>query len=398
MEPIRDDELLNALEALRPTPRPAFAAELDARVAAGFPRRSRLAGLSPTAVIDRVRGLKPRQILLPVGATAVTAVVIATVAISFSGSDQSNTTDGQISFGAAGGGAQSQSPREGTDQAAAGGSSAGVAQYGAEIPEVGRVGGGNPQSASSAASGVERHSGALSFDGSAGADFRNRAVERSAEITLGTDPAEVGEASSEVFDVVHTYRGVVLRSQTSDGSAGRAAADFELLIPSAKLGDAMAAFSRIAEVRSRHEATADITAPTVGATEHLEDSQARIDGLLIQLAAATAEGEREAVEAELRGERRRAAGLRVQLQNLERRANLSRVSLHIESGEAVAAPNEGGAWGVADALEDAGRILAVAAAVLLVALAILAPILLLALLAWLAHRTCLRRARHQALS
>ena len=41
MSSYRDDtDLAAALRALRPTPRPEFAAELDARVAAGFPRRS----------------------------------------------------------------------------------------------------------------------------------------------------------------------------------------------------------------------------------------------------------------------------------------------------------------------------------------------------------------------
>lgn len=223
-----------------------------------------------------------------------------------------------------------------------------------------------------------------------------RAVERSAELTLGTDPAGVGDAAAEVFDVVHTHRGIVLRSTTSDGAEGPAEASFELLIPSAKLADALAAFSAIAEVRSRREATADITAPTVGAAERLEDSRARIDSLLGQLAAAETETEREAVESELRTERNRAARLRSRLQGLERRANLSRVSVRIVSGEA-AAPDAGGAWGVGEALDDAGRILAVAAAVTLVGLAVLGPIALLALLAWIAHRAWLRRARRQAL-
>ncbi|HEX5592790.1 MAG TPA: hypothetical protein VFX35_05525 [Solirubrobacterales bacterium] len=38
MEPLRDDQLIADLQALRPTPRPQFTAELDERAAAGFPR------------------------------------------------------------------------------------------------------------------------------------------------------------------------------------------------------------------------------------------------------------------------------------------------------------------------------------------------------------------------
>ncbi|MDX6595621.1 MAG: hypothetical protein QOI72_1003, partial [Solirubrobacterales bacterium] len=83
---------------------------------------------------------------------------------------------------------------------------------------------------------------------------------------------------------------------------------------------------------------------------------------------------------------------------LDRRANLSRVSLRIETGAAATSPEESGGWGIGDALGDAGHILGIAAGVTIVGLAILAPIVLIALLAWLANRTRLRRGRERALS
>lgn len=135
----------------------------------------------------------------------------------------------------------------------------------------------------------------------------------------------------EVFEAVHAYDGIVLKSSTSNGSQGEAGAEFDLLIPSAKLGDALAAFSGIAEVRSRHEATNDITAPTVGLGERLQDANAKIDGLLNELAGSETEAERTTVEAELRAERSRAAVLRSRLTTLQRRASFSRVSLRIET-------------------------------------------------------------------
>ncbi|HWO17037.1 MAG TPA: DUF4349 domain-containing protein [Solirubrobacterales bacterium] len=169
------------------------------------------------------------------------------------------------------------------------------------------------------------------------------------------------------------------------------------MIPSAKLGDALAAFSSIAEVRSRSESTLDITAPTVGVGEKLQDSQAKIESLLGQLAEADSAEERAAVEAQLRAERRHAATLRSRLSSLRRRANFSRVSLRIETGApSTMAKGEGG-WGVSDGLDDAGRILAVAAGVTVIALAILGPLALIALLAWLAHRILVRRSRERAL-
>ena len=171
-----------------------------------------------------------------------------------------------------------------------------------------------------------------------------------------------------------------------------------MLIPSAKLGDALGAFSQIAEVRYRREATNDITAPTVGASERLQDSNAKVEGLLAQPAGAESDGEREAVEAELQTERRHAATLRSRLTTLQRRANFSRVSLRIKTGESsTPSSSSGGGWSIGDALHDAGHILAIAAAVAIVGLAILGPPALIAALIWLANRARVRRGRQRAL-
>ena len=77
MEPPRDDtDLAAELRALRPTPRPEFAAELDERAAAGFPRRTRAAG-SP--VPSRCAQLPARDgCLVPAGASRRAAIVVAT--------------------------------------------------------------------------------------------------------------------------------------------------------------------------------------------------------------------------------------------------------------------------------------------------------------------------------
>jgi hypothetical protein len=76
------------------------------------------------------------------------------------------------------------------------------------------------------------------------------------------------------------------------------------------------------------------------------------------------------------------------------------VSLRIVTnhGAGVAPPskNDSG-WSVGDALHDAGHILTVAAGVLLIALAILAPIALIALLFWSLNRFRVRRLRERAL-
>lgn len=372
MSRFRDDaELIEELRALRPTPSGEFAATLDERAAAGFPRRSP-AGSRLGDLLARLQVLPPRRVIAPVSATALAAIVVATAVVSIneSGGDGLRTAPADQA-GSAVQRAHSSAARAAAPTEAESSDSAASA---AEMIPSGGAGVLSP--------------GGAGFTAAAG---RGRQVERSAEMTLRSEPAKVANDAARVFDTVHAHNGIVLRSSIRDGA--EAGAEFELLIPSGKLSDALAGLSAIAEVRSRHESTADITAPTVGVAELVHDSRARIEGLLEQLATADTSGEREAVETELRGERRRLALLRSRLDGLQRRADYSRVSLRIETTNA----SGGGAWGVGDALDDAGHILAVAAAVTLIGLAILAPLAAIALLAWLSRRAWLRWSRRQAL-
>jgi hypothetical protein len=374
MEPLRDDQLIADLKAFRPSPRPQFAAELDERAAAGFARRSRLPQLRLS-----LPSLSARSLLIPAGGVAVVVIAIVT-ALSIGGSKNSESEPSASS------GLLSQIETF-PDHAAP---SAGAAAEGASGAEVEAEEGGRAALEAPASTLAGKAPGA-------GASFHHRAIERSAEITLAADPKDVDDDAARVFEAVHANNGIVMRSSTQEGRPGEAGATFDLLIPSARLDDAMAAFSDIDAVRSRHEATADITTPTVSAAELLKGSRARIDSLLGQLEAAETEEERGAIEAELRHERRHASRLAGQLTHLQRRSDFSRISLRIETGGADES-SSGGAWGIDDALHDAGHVLTVAAAVIVVALAVLGPIALIALLAWLTHRAWLRRERRRVLS
>ena len=381
MEPPRDDQLIAELRALRPAPRPEFAAELDQRAAAGFPRRSRLRIKGPADLWTAIRSkgpADPRRLLLAGGGAVLAAIAVATVIAV--GNQSGTSSHGLLSSTHHPDTHRSEQP---TSKSSAAAEESGT-QFEAEAPVV--------PSEAGATNGAfvpgptpERLSSA-----------RHRDVERSAEVVLGAEPKDVADDAAKVFAAVHASDGIVMRSSTRQGKAGGAGATFELLIPSAKLPDALAAFSEIDAVRSRHEATADITAPTVSAAELLQESRARIDSLLGQLEAAEIESEREAVEAELRHERRHAARLAAQLDHLHKRADYSRVSLRIVTGETEESTG-GGAWGIGDAFHDAGQVLAIAAAVTVVALAILGPIVLIALLAWLTHRAWVRRERRRVL-
>jgi hypothetical protein len=393
MEPPRDDQLIADLRALRPAPRPEFAAELDQRAAAGFPRRSRPSLKGPADLWTAIRSkgpADPRRLLLAGGGAVLAAIAVATVIVVSNENEPARHVVAQAvehappkssgtpqDFNASG--HYNHSPKP-----SAGGSApeeeSGV-QYESEVPVV-------PSAAAATSQGDAEYGASLAH---------HRDVERSAEVVLAAEPKDVGDDAAKVFAAVHANDGIVMRSSTRQGKGGAAGATFELLIPSAKLPDALAAFSEIDTVRSRHEATADITAPTVSAAELLQESRARIDSLLAQLEAAEVESEREAVEAELHHERRHAARLAAQLDHLHKRADFSRVSLRIVTGAAEESTG-GGAWGIGDAFHDAGHILAVAAAVTVVALAILGPIALIALLAWLTHRAWVRRERRRILS
>jgi hypothetical protein len=388
MEPYRDDpNLTAALRALRPAPRSEFAAELDALAASGFPPGGRFAG-SLARLTSRLRSKPPRRLLAPAGAFALTAIVVATAVVSVTESGPGNPPE--VHFGAA-----NPSPPAGSYRLGSG------AQHGV-APEITTPAAGGVSSSAgtnTSAEGLSRTYEPLLSDNSGpyASQAGRRDIERSAQMVLGTESADIRADAAKVFDAVHAADGIVLRSSIRDGAEGEAGAEFELLIPSPRLGDALAAFSGIAEVRSRSESTQDITAPTVSVGERLQDSRARIESLLGQLAEADSEEERAAVEAQLRAERRHATGLRSRLSFLRRRANFSRVSLRIETGAPSATTEGEGGWGVSDGLDDAGRILAVAAGVTVIALAILAPLALIAFLAWLAHRTLTRRSRERAL-
>jgi hypothetical protein len=413
MESSRDDLLIAALSAMRPAPRPAFAAELDERAAAGFPRRSGPGQSALHRFVARLRAMPPRRALLPACGVALAVIAVATVVVGTTGSGTGSEDRRFAATISSKGSAEAhnekfsapahlapnrlngyQPPRspgknfDGAGPAVSGAALSGETSAAAEAQI-------RPFSSS-----ADTNAGFSLKSGPYAPQANHRDVERSAQMVLGADPAQVSDDAAKVFDAVHAHDGIVLESSVHDGSGEFGpGANFDLLIPSAKLGDALSAISQIAEVRYRREATNDITAPAVGASERLQDSNAKVEGLLAQLAGAESDGEREAVEAQLQTERRHAAYLRSQLTMLQRRAHFSRVSLQIKTGDASpSSSSSDGGWSIGDALHDGGHILAIAAGVTIVGLAILAPIALLALLIWLANRTRIRRERERALS
>jgi hypothetical protein len=408
-----DNALFAELHELRRAPRPEFAAELDQRAAAGFPRgeRTSVAAMPFKLVSDWWRGRPLPKLFIPALGMAFTVLAVATVvvAVSHSGSGSSSSIAESLS-----GNRKLHAELEPTAEA--------------ESAESGRsssaeaVGGGSEAAESSAAGGATEAEGGAELGSTGeeavhGADapataapnpgtgnynsaLDGRDIERSAYIVLGTKPGEVSEASAKVYEAVHAADGVVLHSSVQSGNAGATGASFDLLIPSAKLNDTLATFSSIAEVRQRHDATNDITAPTVSTAEELADSNAAIESLLKQLADTETEAEQESVEARLREERHHHASIRASLDHLHQRASMSEVTLRIatDHGAGATPPSkDDGDWGIGDALHDAGHVLTIAAGVALIGLAVLAPFALVALIFWAGNRFRVRRLRDRTL-
>jgi Domain of unknown function (DUF4349) len=451
MDRFDDDALAAELRAIRPEPRPEFTAELDERAAAGFPRReSPSAAAMPFALLaDRWRALSPRRRLIPALGVAFAVLAVATVVVAVAGSGSGSGDSDVMTSAMSMESAESSSGSEAAEEAIHTDGRVKMAEPKAKVGGRGEFEG-NFFGESSSANGTKgakeaekagaeveaapteeepveeegtEHAGeeAIEETESGTAELAvplaapplaptenapsfagHRDIERSASIVLGTKPGGVTEAASKVYEAVHAANGIVLNSSVQSGSKGATGASFELLIPSRKLDDTLATFSRIAEVRERHDATSDITKPTVGATEELADSNATVESLLKELGDAETETEREAVEARLREERRRHAAIKGSLERLHKRASMSEVSVRIvtDHGAGVVPPGAksgSGDWSVGDALHDAGHILQIAAGVLLIALAVLAPIALIALLIWIANRFRVRRLRERTL-
>jgi hypothetical protein len=428
MDRFDDDTLLAELREMRPTPRPEFTAELDDRAAAGFPRRDSRASAGPFAKLadhlGDLRRMKPHQFLAPVVGLAIVLLTVGIVVVAVGGHGGSSSelmTSAMSEEGTSSGAVESESAEAGGEEAgeaveeapeSAGGGAvrpfnkAAPAKSGQKGPAEAAA----PEEAEGTLHAGEEAEETAGVGGAAAPSFEaaknagvargHRDIERSASIVLGTKPGEVAGAAAKVYAAVHAANGVVLNSSVESGRTGPTGASFSLLIPSRKLDDALAEFSKIAEVRSRHDATNDITAPTVGVAEELRDSNASIEGLLKELGSVETEAERESVEARLREERRRHAVIRASLEHLHKRASMSEVSLRIVTnhGAGVVPPSkDDSGWSVGDALHDAGHILTVAAGVLLIGLAILAPIALIALLFWSLNRFRVRRLRERAL-
>ncbi len=371
-------EIVAELEAMRPRPRPDFAAELDARVAAGFSDSTRREAPGSTGS-GRGSATSPGAAWRALSERSHWSRSPSRRPRSRSPNPVRRRARGNSSI-------TPRHPREIAPSPAPQRLGRQPQRVQPEGPAGGRLLG---------ATGVGRGTPGRRQSGPYAARARARDIERSARVTLAVDPDDVRSAASEVFSTVHAYDGIVLRSSVHSRREGDAVASFDLLIPSARLDDALAAFSDIGPVSSRSDASVDVTAPTVGLEE-------RVAGL--------AGEDQEPPRRARRAQTPMSSGNRWK-QSCARSAigspgfgpgstpcSVAPTSPGSRCGSSRTRTARGaGSWGIGDALADAARILGIAAGVTLIGLAVLAPIALIALLLWAAQRAWVRRSRERVL-
>jgi hypothetical protein len=345
------------LRDVRPVPDPAWAARLDARVAARFP------GPPP-------RWKRPlialRDHMLAIGAVATVAAAAMALIVVIA----------------------SIEPGGDDEEPASGGAAAPMTA----APEMDSGGGG----ASSAAGDDDLQRQAAPTPATLTPDAGKRAVLSAATLTLSTTPDRVEAVTDRAIRTVDGLGGYVQSSEVSRSGAS-ASSTLSLKIPSAKLDAGLAQLSKLAHVKSRSQQDEDMTDQREALEAAVRDARADRDGLRLRLAKATTDKERSRLRAQLDRATRRVTRRQREVAQLNNAVSFATVDLNVEGDRRSGTAAPGGRWTPGDALGDAVRVLEVTAGVLLIALAVLLPIALIAVLAALASRVLVRRRRERAL-
>ncbi len=418
-EPVAADlvdlvDLALALRDERPRPADSFTRGLDTRAAAAF------RGDSAASTRQRVLAAWGGRLWMPALGAAASVAVATVLALSVAGTEQgpsdqassgpttTTAVPGVASTGSARGQAapgtgsgqvlDSVQPGFAQDESTANTLRDATAQDDAASPT-------SPNTASGGASGapdaeLSRESKSLGslppVPAPITGDPINRNVERGANLRLATTPKRLDEVSGRVVRVTDGVGGFVRSSSVDSRSGLGGGATFELQIPVTRLQTALARLSQLASVRSRTESSLDVTEQVTFARNRVVALRAERRSLLRQLEAAPSLDETARLRARLRSIEARLDSAQSVRAQLRQRTTYSPVFVQIVT-ERPRSGADAGPWTPRDALDDAGRVLEIAAGVALIALAVLMPLALIAAVAWPLVRVARRRRREQAL-
>jgi hypothetical protein len=373
------EDLVNDIRATAPEMTPAFAASLEHRVSEGFP-----------ATDEHPAPRSPRRWVWFPAAGALCAGLAAIVVVlgaNGTGHQEASTlaresapaTEQSVKSGSSGGSASGDAATDTAPppapQASAPAASSGTALAPAPAPARAKAG----PAAIVAANGP-------------------RKVQRTADLVLRVPTGQIESTSDGVIRTVDRFGGIVANSTISSDDSTGGEATFQLRIPTERLDDALAALSKLGHVAQRTQDLTDITGSFTSAEDRLSDARAERRGLLKALGRATTQQQIDSLKARLRDVRGRIARLNGNLESLRRRADLSTVSVTVRGGGSESEPGTGGgSWSPGDAARDAVRVLEVIAGVLLITLAVVAPLGILALAGAFGVRATRRRRREAAL-
>jgi hypothetical protein len=225
-----------------------------------------------------------------------------------------------------------------------------------------------------------------------------RAQLHSAQLTISAPNDEVESLSDRAMQIVDGLGGYVANSSV-DTTATHAGATLSLAIPASRLQQGLAALSKLGHVTQRSQDTTDVTDQKAALDAAVRDARADRAGLRARLAKATTDSERAHLRALIDRAERRITAREREVASLSRQVSYADVELTIrgQRPKPAAVPAGSGRWTPGDALHDAGRVLEVAAGVLLVALAVALPVGIVTALIVAALRLGARRRRERAL-
>lgn len=323
------------LRADSPEPSPAFAAELDRRVAAGFPKPKR-----------RGRFALPSFWIPALGAAALLVVALVVGLSSLERSDSDSQT---ASFAS------------GKDAAA-------------------------PNGIAPASPSFDPGTEDLMSGTPARATASSRHVVRSVDLTIATAHDRLQEAADGVGTIAESHGGFVLTSHVDTGDQG-SGGTFTLRVPQSQLQATVADISKLGRLEARSENGQDVTAP-------YNDVQGKLGNALLERTALKlklkhAKGTKaDAIRVRLASLNAAIDSLGGRMKSLKQRTVYSTVNVTLAESK-HAAGGTGAAW------DDAQRTLEGMLNFALRALAVILPLGLFAALAALAGRS-LRRRRREA--
>jgi hypothetical protein len=232
---------------------------------------------------------------------------------------------------------------------------------------------------------------AQSFNGAIPTPGRVQQV--AASITLAATASDVQQTADRVGGLAVSVGGFVQSSHVQVQQGGTSEASLMLRVPSAKLNSTLGSLAQLAAVRAETQSLQDITGTYDAAQRRLADSTAERKALLRALAAASTQGQIESLHERLSQARSAIAEARSTLQAVSQRASTAEVEVSVV-GDSRAG---GEGFTLSRGLHDAGRVLAVTLAGLLIAAAILVPLALLLGVLVTGRRAWHRRQRERAL-